>query len=84
MVATNVAKGTFLSTRPGLSRPDGDMVEWTLFLPRQQALALEAAAHDRGLTVGQLLRRLIHDFADHEQANCADDWLSGADAGRWV
>ena len=40
---------------------DGEMVELALCLPGWQAQRLEAAAHQRGLTAAQLLRRLIHE-----------------------
>jgi hypothetical protein len=43
---------------------DGEMVELPLFLPGWQAQCLEAAAHQRGLTAGQLLRRLINQGLD--------------------
>jgi hypothetical protein len=36
-------------------------MEVELLLPREEAAALERAAHRRGLTVGQLLRGLIRD-----------------------
>jgi hypothetical protein len=36
-----------------------EMVEVQLLLPGWEAAALEAAAHQHGLTVGQMLRRLI-------------------------
>jgi hypothetical protein len=38
-----------------------EMVELTLLLSAAQADALEAAAACRGLTVGQLLRRLVRE-----------------------
>lgn len=38
---------------------DGEMVELALCLPGWQAQCLERAAHQRGLTAAQLLRRLI-------------------------
>lgn len=38
---------------------DADVVELALLLPRWQAEALEEAAYKRGLTAGQMLRKLI-------------------------
>lgn len=38
---------------------DDEVVELALLLPRWQAAALEEAAHHRGLTAGQMLRKLI-------------------------
>ena len=38
---------------------DAEAVELALLLPRWQAAALEDAAHQRGLTAGQMLRKLI-------------------------
>lgn len=38
---------------------DADVVELALLLPRWQAEALEEAAEKRGLTAGQMLRKLI-------------------------
>ncbi|MGL6073970.1 MAG: hypothetical protein ACRC8S_07400 [Fimbriiglobus sp.] len=44
---------------------DQEVVELQLLLPRWQAAALEAAAQSRGMTTGQILRRVITDlFAD--------------------
>jgi hypothetical protein len=37
-------------------------VECPLLLTRWQLAALEAAAHERGLTAGQMLRRLVAEF----------------------
>jgi hypothetical protein len=42
--------------------PDGEVVELLLLLPEWQASALEAAARSHGLTVGQMVRRLVRDF----------------------
>ena len=59
--SSTVAAG-FLPPRPGiteLTTLDAEIVELALLLPRWQALALENAAHLRGLTAGQMLRRLI-------------------------
>jgi hypothetical protein len=38
---------------------DSEVVEVALLLPRWQAVALEEAAHNRGVTAGQMLRRFI-------------------------
>ena len=40
-------------------RFDDDVVELPLLLPRWQAEALEEAAHNRGLTAGQMMRKLL-------------------------
>jgi hypothetical protein len=49
-----------------------DVVEVPLLLPCWQVSALATAAHDRGLTAGQMVRSLLSDFI----ARCR---LSGAD-----
>jgi len=52
----------FLAPRPGVREItpfDNEVVELSLLLPRWQAEALEQAAHQRGLTAGQMLRKLI-------------------------
>jgi hypothetical protein len=41
------------------SRVDQEVVELPLLLPRWQAMELEAAANRRGMTTGQMLRRVI-------------------------
>jgi hypothetical protein len=38
---------------------DGEIVELSLLLPRWQAVALESAARDQGISAGQMLRRII-------------------------
>jgi hypothetical protein len=60
-IESPVAAG-FLAPMPGtreITPVDNEVVELSLLLPRWQAAALEQAAHDRGLTAGQMLRRLI-------------------------
>jgi len=41
---------------------DGEVIELALLLPSGQVTALERAARCRGLTLGQIVRRLIRDF----------------------
>ncbi len=44
------------------ARSDHEVVELQLLLPRWQAAALEEAARSRGMTTGQMLRRVITDL----------------------
>ncbi len=46
---------------PGTFRSE-DVVELPLLLPEWQVFALEEAARDRGMTVGQLVRKLFADL----------------------
>ena len=39
-----------------------DVIELPLLLPEWQVKALEAAARERGMTIGQLLRKLFSDL----------------------
>jgi hypothetical protein len=57
---------TYESPLAGMARQDQEVVELPLLLPRWQALELEAAARLRGMTTGQLLRRMIRDVLDEE------------------
>jgi hypothetical protein len=41
---------------------EGDVAEMPLLIPAAQAAALEGAAHRRGVTAAQLVRRLVQDF----------------------
>ena len=43
------------------NRLDQEVVEMLLLLPRWQAEELEAAARERGMTTGQMLRRMIRE-----------------------
>lgn len=47
---------------PAVPFPSDDVVELPLLLPEWQVFALEEAARDRGMTVGQLVRRLFADL----------------------
>jgi hypothetical protein len=47
------------SASTGVMRQDQEVVELHLLLPRYQADELEAVAHRRGMTTGQMLRRVI-------------------------
>jgi hypothetical protein len=61
MTETPVTAG-FLAPRLGgreITPIDDEVVELALLLPRWQAEALEAAAHARGLTAGQMLRKVV-------------------------
>jgi hypothetical protein len=56
---------TMLERPPCLETPpldSADVVEVPLLLSGQQMLALEEAAHDRGLTAGEMVRRLLQEF----------------------
>jgi hypothetical protein len=39
---------------------DSEMIEVALLLPRWQALALQAFAKQRGMSAGQMLRRIVN------------------------
>ena len=41
-----------------------DVVEVPLLLPGWQVAALATAAQDRGVTAGEMMRRLLHDFIE--------------------
>ncbi len=42
--------------------PESDVIEVPLLLPGWQMSALEHAAHNRGLTAGEMVRHLLRDF----------------------
>jgi hypothetical protein len=50
-----------LSDPPGHETREADVVEIRILLPAWQAAALEEAAHDFGLTAGEMLRHLLAD-----------------------
>lgn len=52
--------GPVLAAEP--ARVAHEVIELQLLLPRWQAAALETAARSRGMTTGQILRRVIADL----------------------
>jgi hypothetical protein len=58
-----------LSSLTGALGPEGppDVAEISLLVPGWQLAALEDAARARGLTSGQLVRRLLRDFIDRHE-----------------
>lgn len=51
------------------ARADQEVVELPLLLPRWQAMELEAAASRRGMTTGQMLRRVIGELLAAQPAS---------------
>jgi hypothetical protein len=51
-----------LATDEDLLPFDEEIAELSVLLPGRQVLRLEQAAHDRGLTAAQMIRRLIQEF----------------------
>ena len=66
MIPRNAQPGSVL-TETASPLGNGEMVELALLLPDRQLQELEVAAHDHGLTTGQMIRRLIAAFL-HEPA----------------
>jgi hypothetical protein len=58
---------TFEPAMEAASRQDQEVVELPLLLPRWQAAELEMAARERGMTTGQMLRRVIREVLADEQ-----------------
>ncbi len=57
------------STASSPPRLDHEVVELPLLLPRWQASVLEQAARSRGMTTGQMLRRVIADLFPGETSS---------------
>ena len=56
-----------MSFAPSAIREDQEVVEMPLLLPRWQAEELEVAARERGMTTGQMLRRVIRELLAEDQ-----------------
>jgi hypothetical protein len=54
---------------------DGDVVEVPLLLPGWQVSALETAAHDYGLTAGEMVRHLLRDFIARLPESASDSGI---------
>jgi hypothetical protein len=59
-----------------------EVVELSVLLPSEQAQGLEQAAHARGLTAAQMLRRLVQDFLSRGEA-CPTVYAEPRFADRW-
>ena len=57
--AGDAVQTLFDAISPSVARSDQEVVELALLLPLWQAMELEAAASRRGMTTGQMLRRVI-------------------------
>jgi hypothetical protein len=53
------------------TRSDQEVVELALLLPRWQVMELEAAASRRGMTTGQMLRRVIGEMLASQPVSAA-------------
>ena len=51
-----------------VTRQDQEVVELPLLLPRWQAVELEAAARRRGMTTGQMIRRVLGEMLAGQSA----------------
>jgi len=58
-MAGETVQPLFDTLSPDTARLDPEVIEFPLLLPRWQALELEAAASRRGMTTGQMIRRVI-------------------------
>ena len=50
------------SYSPLMATSPADVVELSLLLPAEQAAEMESVAFQRGLTAGEMVRRLVRDF----------------------
>lgn len=55
----DIVQPTFPILASDTARTDQEVVELPLLLPRWQAMELEAVARRRGMTTGQMIRRVI-------------------------
>lgn len=58
----DIVQPLFDQVSSDVTRQDQEVVELPLLLPRWQAVELEAAARRRGMTTGQMIRRVIGDM----------------------
>jgi hypothetical protein len=63
------------AAEPGPGSADTDVIEVPLLLPGWQVSALATAAHDQGLTAGEMVRCLLRDFIDRWQHDHEDTEL---------
>lgn len=58
----NYSRRTFCDEEPREPLMEEEVVELPILLPGWQASFLETLAHQRGLTAGEMVRHLLHDF----------------------
>ena len=61
----------FNAVSSAAARSDQEVVELALLLPRWQAMELEEAASRRGMTTGQMLRRVIGEMLAAQPSTAA-------------
>jgi hypothetical protein len=66
--AGDAVQPLFDAINPNAARSDQEVVEVPLLLPLWQAVELEAAASRRGMTTGQMLRRVIGELLASQPA----------------
>ena len=69
--AGDAVQPLFDAVSPNAVRSDQEVVELALLLPLWQAMELEAAASRRGMTTGQMLRRVIGELLASQPAVAA-------------
>jgi hypothetical protein len=70
-MAGETVQPLFDALSPDLGRFDQEVIELPLLLPRWQALELEAAASRRGMTTGQMIRRVIGEMLASQPSRAA-------------
>jgi hypothetical protein len=65
MDRTSQAEAVIIADVDDLLAPEGAILEVPLLMSDWQMAALERAAHRNGVTAGELLRHLLHDFLAH-------------------
>jgi hypothetical protein len=70
-MAGDTVQPLFDTLSPDRLRMDQEVIELPLLLPRWQALELEAAASRRGMTTGQMIRRVIGEMLAAQPGSAA-------------
>lgn len=66
-----IADSSVSGSEAALHRIDDNIAELNVFLPEQQAAALEAAAESCGLSVAQLVRKVLRNFVEEDATRFA-------------
>ena len=70
-MAGDTVQPLFDAVSSDVARTDQEVIEFPLLLPRWQAVELEAAASRRGMTTGQMIRRLLGELLAAQPAPVA-------------